>query len=190
MNAKRRIAATTLKILEAEGPNAVSMRRVAREVGVTAMAIYYYCPDRASLLRTVVDEEFGQLADIFRTMPRRRSFEEQMVHITDAYIDYALARPRIFDYVFSDPRPGARRFPRDFRSRKSPTLTPIADEAAFWMKKGKLKKDDIWEIAMEWWAHTHGYLMLRRAGRFQLSDAEFRRLVHRSLRRLLHGLRA
>ena len=41
---------------------------------------------------------------------------------------------------------------------------------------------------MEFWAHAHGYLMLYRAGRFHLPEDEFRKLVHRSLRRLLHGL--
>jgi len=30
-----------LRILEAEGPQAVSMRRVAKDVGITAMAIYH-----------------------------------------------------------------------------------------------------------------------------------------------------
>jgi len=111
-----------------------------------------------------------------------------MIHIMDGYIDYALAHPRIFDYVFSSPRPGARRFPDDFRARRSPTLNLTADIVSSWMELGELKRDDVWEIAMELWAHVHGYLALWRAGRFHLSEDEFRKLVHRSFRRLLHGL--
>jgi AcrR family transcriptional regulator len=185
-----RIAECALRILEAEGPDAVSMRRVAAEVGITPMAIYYHFPGRQQLLRTVVDREFGQMPQVIGATRPARSFTTQMTHIMDAYMDYALARPRIFDYVFSNPRPGARLFPDDFRARRSPTLNPVADTVAHWMKKGDLRRDDVWEIAMELWAHVHGYLMLYRGGRFNLSEEEFRKLVRRSLWRLLNGLKA
>ena len=177
-----------LRILEAEGPQAVSMRRVAKEVGVTAMAIYHHFSSREALLRAVVDSEFEQLVGFFSQSNGKQSFEAEMIHILDGYVEYALAHPRIFDYVFSVPRPDARRFPDDFRARRSPTLNIIADIVSSWMKLGKLKRDDPWEIAMEIWAHAHGYLALWRAGRFHISEDEFRKLIHRSLRRLLYGL--
>ena len=177
-----------LRILEAEGPQAVSMRRLAKEVGITAMAIYHHFPSHEALLNAVVDSEFEQLVEFFGQSNKKRSFEAALIHIMDGYIDYALAHPRIFDYVFAAPRPGARRFPDDFRARRSPTLNVTADIVSSWMKLGKLKRDDPWEIAMELWAHVHGYLALWRGGRFHLSEDEFRTLVHRSLRRLLHGL--
>ena len=177
-----------LRILEAEGPQAVSMRRVAKEVGITAMAIYRHFPCRQALLDAVVDSEFEQLAGFFSQKNGKRTLEASIVHIMDGYIDYAFAHPRIFDYVFASPRPGARRFPEDFRARRSPTLNLTADIVSSWMKTSELKRDDIWEISMGLWAHVHGYLALWRAGRFQLSEDEFRKLVRRSLRRLLYGL--
>jgi len=177
-----------LRILEAEGPQAVSMRRVAKEVGITPMAIYHHFPSREALLDAVVDCEFEQLVGFFSRSHAKRSFEAAIVHIMDGYIDYALAHPCIFDYVFSSPRPSARRFPDDFRARRSPTLNLVFDIVSSWMKLRKLKRDDAWEISMELWAHTHGYLALWRGGRFHLSEEEFRKLVHRSLRRLLYGL--
>ena len=184
----KKIYQCALDILEAEGAQAVTMRRVANEVGITAMAIYYHFPNRAALLGAIVDSEFEQLVDFFAASGKGGSFENKIIHSLDGYISYALAHPRIFDYVFSSTRPGARRFPEDFRARLSPTLNPIADMIAEGIKLGKLKRDDPWEIAMELWAHVHGYLMLYRSGRFSLEKEEFRKLVHRSLRRLLHGL--
>jgi AcrR family transcriptional regulator len=186
----RHIYETALRILEAEGPQAVTMRRVAKEVGITAMAIYHHFPNREALLSKVVDTEFEHLVEFFARSLKKRAFESQMIHMLDGYMDYAFAHPRIFDYVFSSPRPGARRFPDDFRARRSPTLNPIADALASWMKSGELRCDDVWELALQLWAHTHGYLMLYRAGRFSLSPEEFRKLVHRSLRRMLYGLTA
>lgn len=177
-----------LRILEAEGPQTVSMRRVAKEVGITPMAIYHHFPSREALLDAVVDSEFEQLVGYFSQSNGKRNFEAAMIHIMDGYINYALEHPRIFDYVFSAPRPSARRFPDDFRARRSPTLNLVFDNVSSWIKLGKLKRDDAWEISMDLWAHAHGYLALWRGGRFQFSEDEFRKLVHRSLRRLLYGL--
>lgn len=184
----QRIYQRALRILEAEGPQAVSMRRVAKEAGITAMAIYHYFPSREALLNAVVDSEFEKLVGFFPPPNGRQSLKSSLIHIVDGYIDYALAHPRIFDYVFATSRPGARRFPEDFRARRSPTLNISADLVSSWMKLGKLKRDDHWEVAMELWAHVHGYIALWRAGRFHLTEDEFRKLVHRSLRRLLYGL--
>jgi len=164
------------------------MRRIAGEIGITPMAIYHHFASREALLDEIVNSEFEKLARYFSRPKKAQPFEEEMIHLMDGYVDYALAHPRIFDYVFSHPRPGARQFPRDFKARRSPTLNIAADAIASWIERKKLKNDDVWEIAMELWAHAHGYLMLYRAGRFHLSEREFRNLLHRSLRRLLHGL--
>jgi AcrR family transcriptional regulator len=184
----QQIYQSALRILEAEGPQAVSMRRVAKEVGITPMAIYHHFPSRDALLNSIVNTEFTRLGDFFGNLNGKHSFETAMVRLMDGYIDYALAHPRIFDYVFSAPRPGARRFPDDFRARRSPTLNVTADTVSSWMKAGRLKRDDPWEVALALWAHVHGYLMLWRGDRFHLSEEEFRKLIHRSLRRFLHGL--
>jgi hypothetical protein len=68
-------------------------------------------------------------------------------------------------------------------------LNPVADMLAAEMESGSLKKDDVWELAFALWAHIHGYVMLYRAGRINLSEKELRQLVHRSLRRFLHGIK-
>lgn len=164
------------------------MRRVAKDAGITAMAIYHHFPNREALLDAVVSCEFEKLVGYFSRPNGKRSLETAIIHIMDGYIDYAFAHPRIFDYVFSAPRPGARQFPDDFRARRSPTLNLVFDTVSSWIGLGRLKRDDAWEISMALWAHAHGYLALWRGGRFDLSEDEFRKLVHRSLRRLLYGL--
>jgi AcrR family transcriptional regulator len=187
---EERIAETALKLLEAGGEDGVSMRRVATAVGITPMAIYHHFADRKALLNFVVDREFTKYSESLQASPRRGTYESQILTCMDAYIDYAFAHPRIFDYVFAEPRPGARRFPEDFRARRSPTLNPVADLLQKAMEAGYLKQDDVWELAMELWAHTHGYVSLYRGGRFALPGKEFRALVRRSIRRMIHGLKA
>ncbi len=187
---QERIAEAALSILEREGPNAVSMRRVAETAGITAMAIYHHFQNKEALLDFVTDREFSKFLAYIEKRPQRGAIGTRMIGAMQAYVDYAFDRPRIFDYVFAEARPGARRYPEDFRARRSPTLNPIADLVAKGMESGYLKKDDVWEVALELWAHTHGYVALYRAGRFTLTQDEFCSLMQRSLKRLIHGLKA
>jgi len=188
-NTTGRIAHAALQILEADGPDAVSMRRVADAVGITPMAIYHHFVSREALLNSITDHEFSKFLAYIEAVPTSGSAELRIIRAMLAYVDYAFDRPRIFDYVFAQPRPNARRYPDDFRARRSPTLNPIADSVEAAMKAGYLRKDDLWEVALQLWAHTHGYVALYRAGRFHLSPEQFRALVTRSLRRLIHGLK-
>ena len=185
-----RITEAALRILEAEGPAAVSMRRVAQEAEVTAMAIYHYFQNREALLNTVTEREFAKLADYIQAVSQAGNVEPRLLNTALAYVDYALDRPRIFEYVFSALRPGARRFPSDFRAGKSPSMNLVAAAVAEAMKQKLLKRDDIWEVTLAIHAHVHGYITLYLGGRIELNKDEFRALVRRSLRRLLHGLKA
>src|ERR1700752_3159411 len=123
---QERISEEALMILEAEGESAVSMRRVASAVGITPMAIYHYFEDRRALLNDVVDREFQRFLGSIESAPQRGSYATRLIGCMDVYIDYSFAHPRIFDYVFSVPRAGARQYPDDFRARRSPTMNPIA----------------------------------------------------------------
>ena len=106
------------------------------------------------------------------------------------YLDYALAHPHLFDHAFSMPREQARRFPEDFRARRSPTLNVVADVVIEAQQAGRLRPGDAWDIAMTLWAHTHGLIALYRAGRFSYDEREFRRFYQTSLARLLQGIEA
>jgi AcrR family transcriptional regulator len=50
-----RIARSALRIADTDGLEAVTMQRVAREVGVTTMALYRYFPGKADLVSLMID---------------------------------------------------------------------------------------------------------------------------------------
>lgn len=186
-----RIARTALRLLEEGGPEAVTMRRVASEVGVTPMAIYYHYPSREALLRAVTEAEFGQLREALEAARERGLRGAELVaEMALGYVDYALARPRVLEYVFASPRDDARQYPADFRARQSPTLTLIADEIRAVMEAGEWKPDDEWAVALEIWALVHGYAVFYLGGRIGLNAVEFRALVKSGIGRMIDGLRA
>lgn len=189
-----RISEVALGLLEQGGPEAVTMRVVAQAVGITPMAIYHHFPNREALLQTVTDREFDRLAAFqqarLKKLPARARPRTVILELMHGYIDYAVARPLLFDYVFSRERPGARRFPEDFRARRSPTATPLADAIEAGMAAGWLRQDDAWEVTMLLTGAVHGWLVLYRGNRFSYSEDEFRAFCGRGFERLLAGLRS
>lgn len=117
-------------IFEAEGAEAVSMRRVADAVGITAMAIYRHFPNRDALLKRIYDDNFSEIARHWEARSHNEGVIKRLIALQELYLDYALAHPYLFDHAFSVRREGARQFPEDFRNRLSPTLNVIVDAVA------------------------------------------------------------
>jgi AcrR family transcriptional regulator len=57
---RERIIAAALELLEREGLEGLSMRRLAERIGVTPMALYRYFHDKDELLDAVIDAEVSQ----------------------------------------------------------------------------------------------------------------------------------
>jgi AcrR family transcriptional regulator len=183
------ILAAGMRLLEKGGQDAVTMRRVAKAVGVTAMAIYHHFPDRDALLRALAAIESDRIAALFDGWPARGSPMRRLRRMAESYVDYAFARPHQFAFFFLQDRPDVRRFPADFRDRRSPILNRVADTVAEAMLAGTLRKGDFWEVAVDLWAFVHGHLALYQGGRFAYSESEFRAYMRRSLNRFLRGLK-
>ena len=186
----RKIAVAARRLLDKEGAEAVTMRRVAVAVGITAMAIYRHYPDREALLNALADEGFQELSASLKGRRFTGDLETRLAKMADLYLDHALENPRLFELMFLKPRGGARQYPKDFKARKSPTATLMADVVAEGMKSGELRKDDHWEITFEMGAFSHGLIMLYLGGRIDATPAQFRTLYTRSFRRYLHGILA
>ena len=56
-----RITEATVRMLDADGPAALSMRRLAAELNVTAMSLYWYVDTKDDLLELSLDRAFGEL---------------------------------------------------------------------------------------------------------------------------------
>ena len=183
-----KIATAARRLLDKEGAEAVTMRRVAEAVGITPMAIYRHYPDRAALLKALADEGFDELAGTLKGRRFTGDLETRLAKMAELYLDHALDNPRLFELMFLTKREGARQYPQDFKARRSPTATLMADVVAEGMGSGELKQDDHWEITFEMGALSHGLIMLYLGGRMAVTPAAFRALYRRTFRRYLYGI--
>src|SRR5262245_7802903 len=127
MITKDAISRATLSILESEGAAAVSMRRVAGQLGITAMALYRHYPNREGLLKEICDAAFKEISREWENRMRYADPWEDLLAAGDHLIDFALDHPHLYHYMFLEPRQQARRFPDDFANGESPTISLIIE---------------------------------------------------------------
>lgn len=166
------------------------MQRVASAVGITPMALYRHYPNCDGLLNTLADAGFVELSAKLAALKLSGEVDRQLPKILDAFLDYAFESPRLFELMFLTQREGARQYPQDFRTRRSPTANVAADVIAHAMETGYFRKDDVWEIVFETGALMQGLVMLYLGGRMTMPPTRFRAFCHRSFGRYLNGIRS
>jgi AcrR family transcriptional regulator len=186
----RKIAGAARRLLDKDGVDTVTMRRVAKAVGITPMAVYRHYPDRAGLLNILADEGFEELAARLAGGRFTGDIEKRLTKMGEIFLEHALENPRLFELMFLKPRAGARRYPQDFKAGRSPTANPMVDVVREGMKNGCFREDDAWEIVFEMGALSHGLIMLYLGGRMSVPPARFRAFYRRSFRRYIRGIRS
>ena len=186
---RERLEEAAKTILEAEGSAQISMRRVASEVGVTAMAVYRHFADRDALLSALADHGFADLSARLDTVRLQGGLEKRLTKVLDTNLDFALLYPRLFELMFLERRTNARQYPRDFRAGASPTANRFAELVQEGIRKKIFAAVDPWEIVFEIGALLQGLMMLYLGGRVSATEQQFRKMCHRAMERYLNGIR-
>jgi AcrR family transcriptional regulator len=73
-----RIVAAAIQLADAEGLDALTMRRVAEALGVAPMTLYTYVPGKAELVDLMLDALYGELASAYPTSWRRAAWRGRL----------------------------------------------------------------------------------------------------------------
>lgn len=96
---RERIVRVALALVDRDGLNALSMRRLGAELGVVPMAIYYYIPNKDALLDAIVGEVIAEI-DFTKDDPSA-SPEDRILCAAKAYRDALLSHLLAVPLVFS-----------------------------------------------------------------------------------------
>ncbi|WP_395017192.1 TetR/AcrR family transcriptional regulator [Dongia sp.] len=86
------IAAAALALVDREGLDALSYRRLAEAIGCEAMSLYHYYPSKAHLIDAVVDRVFGAL----EIPPAGGDWIARLRQAAFNYRAMALAHPKLY----------------------------------------------------------------------------------------------
>ncbi|MBT2387983.1 WHG domain-containing protein [Streptomyces sp. ISL-1] len=102
------IKATALKHMASSGTAAISLRAIARDMGMTAGAIYSYFDTRDNLVSVLIADVYNALAGTLEAARDSRPHDDpaaQILAYGQAYRDWAVANPEEFRLVYGDPVP-------------------------------------------------------------------------------------
>ena len=94
-----RVLEAAYTVIDAEGPEALTMRRLGAELGVVAMAIYNHFPDRDALLDAIAEHALGAIA----SRPRRGGWRTRLNAMIRDLRDLAVAHPHIYAMALCRP---------------------------------------------------------------------------------------
>ncbi len=96
-----------LKLIDSGPAEALSLREIARNAGVSATAVYRHFPDKAALLGALCAEGQVMLAHAFRqAMQAVQPGMEAFNAMGRAYVHFALDHPSLFRLMMAQPGSG------------------------------------------------------------------------------------
>jgi AcrR family transcriptional regulator len=101
---RRGLVLAARKVLEAEGPAALSLRAVAREAGVSPAAPYHHFKDKGELLDAVAHDGWLLLHQIMAEAKAQGDPQEQLLSTTVAYVGFARAHPALYRVMYDAAR--------------------------------------------------------------------------------------
>jgi AcrR family transcriptional regulator len=128
------IVETARRHLVTEGAAGLSLRAVARDLGMVSSAVYRYFPSRDDLLTRLIIEAYDSLGDAADAADQARARTDYLgrwMAISHATRDWALAHPQEWALIYGSPVPGYAA-PQDTiasGTRVSLTLTGILGDA-------------------------------------------------------------
>lgn len=188
LGVRERIRAVAERQVAVHGPDGISLRSIAAELGWTAASLYRYYSSKAQLLdalRTAAHDRFSEVIEAAHDSTD--DLWDRSRAIGDAYIAFAENEPAAYQLMFAyAPDEGEKSAElQRAEHRSNHTLTDYVRE----MVGAGLLEGDPDLIAHAYWAAIHGLVMLRMAGKLDNSPA-FDTLRHAAMRMITRGARA
>lgn len=93
---------TATEMITESGVASISVRSIAKRVGVSAAAYAYHFPDKATLLLAIATEGFRRLNEALRPALRFKDPHQRFYKLGQCYLDFALKNPAHYKVMFSD----------------------------------------------------------------------------------------
>lgn len=103
------IKATARALMAEHGTAGLSLRAIARQMGLTAPALYRYYANLDDLITALILDAFTALADHLEAVATEHAgqpFEARILALMLAYREWALAHPVDFQLIYGNPIPG------------------------------------------------------------------------------------
>jgi AcrR family transcriptional regulator len=161
---RERLCEAAERLFAEHGPDGVTMRQLASELGVSPMTPYRYFKDKDAILAAVRANGFNRFATALEAAydaagdPVSRSRA-----VGNAYIAFALDEPAAYKLMFDLMQPHESDYPELIEAGERARRTQVRHVQG--MIDAGVLKGDASMIAHMFWAVLHGTLVLQMAGK-------------------------
>ena len=179
------LIAEAQKTLRVRGVDGVSLRELARSIGVSHGAPNRHFVDKAALLDALVVDGFHRLGSALAkaTHPDDRDFVAMLHDVAVAYVRFATDNPALVDLM------SANRYlaeaSDELRHAREVSFASVLDLVALGQSTGQLVDDDPVEVGMLLFATLHGVATLTNN---RMIDPLHEDFIHRAVEAVLDGL--
>ncbi len=192
-NLREALVDEALAAIEDEGVENLSLRDVARRLGVSHQAPYKHFPSRDHILAAVVERCFAEFAAHLENRTRRVDPFEDLGEMGLAYLDYARSRPLHYRLMFNSPLPSGADHPTmlDQAQKAFLVLMDRLDDMTLREPHHPIS-DPIKHDALFVWSALHGLASLLQSDvtrTIGIDEADRQTAVERLMRRLSLSLK-
>ena len=164
---RRRLVEVAQALVQAEGREACSLRRVAAEAGMSRSTPYTYFADKEALIDAVRAASLHLLSDQCEAaVASAGDLAGRVRALGQAYLDFAFAHPALYDLIFE--AHAASDEQREAATRYAALAAgPLSEAQAAGLST--LPPDRLGAVL---WAATHGLVSLHRAGKVDAAGFE------------------
>jgi len=160
---RERLCEAAERLFAERGPDAVTMRQLASELGVSPMTPYRYFEDKNDILAAVRANGFNRFADALeRARNSAIGASARGSAVGEAYVDFALQHPHAYKLMFDFNQPHVEKYPELVAAgrRAQKTMTGHVEDA---LAEG-LMHGDAEQLGLMFWAAIHGAVILELSG--------------------------
>ncbi|WP_347108747.1 TetR/AcrR family transcriptional regulator [Paenarthrobacter sp. S56] len=165
-NLREALLERAVRTLEDSGPDRLSLRQLARDLGVSHAAPAKHFRDKQALIDALAMAGFGMMNNAITEAARETGdLRARFENVAAAYVDFALARPNLLSVMYSTKH----------ESGSSDELKSIGEQGMLvalalikeGQESGELAQGDPGTLAMVCFAGLHGTAMLAAGKHFE-----------------------
>jgi len=183
---RERLCGAAERLFAEHGPDAVTMRQLAAELGVSPMTPYRYFKDKEDILAAVRTNGFNRFAEALeRARDGAGGARARSAAVGEAYVTFAFEHPHTYKLMFDLNQPHEGDYPELVAAGQRARAT-MSGYVTDLVAAGELAGEPE-QIGTMFWAATHGAVVLELAGKLPTGSA--RELAHAMNAAMAKGLR-
>lgn len=161
-NLRAELLDTAIEQLREQGTEELSLRALARAIGVSQTAPYRHFADKGDLLAAMATRGYRNLLGCLQQAGASAGSNppDQLIAFAHAYVDYAASNPKLFKLMFGPTVQPSDKYP-ELRDASRETILLVQQMLARGMDQDVFHRQDIVYLANAAWAGIHGLATLR-----------------------------